>query len=134
MTVQLLGEPLAAVDHDVHGEGEPGLEPDIQPAELRINQIKVMMQTLSRERPQFEPLQDTIGTHRECQARLDTGQHTDQPLGDPIVLRNATGKLLFPRAAARQILQWPSRLIGQSRGRLLNRIREIHRVFLEVLK
>ena len=115
-------------------EGKPRLHPHVQPTEFAINQIKILMQTLARLRPQLELLPLAIRTNRERLTRLDRRQHTDQTVGDAVPLGDALGVIVFAKTTRVQILDPPPRLLGDLFTRLSNLLGEVHGIGFELLE
>jgi hypothetical protein len=131
---QFSRQPLAAVDHHVHGEGKPRLQPDVQPAQLRVDQIEIVVQAFPLLLAEFERLPLAVGTDRERRAGLHTTQHADQPHGDAVPLSDLPRQILLPLGAAGDVLQRPFRRFRDASRRVANRVGQPHRVVLELLE
>ena len=76
--VHLFGQPFPTVHAHLDLEGKPRLDANVQPTQLRVANVQVVMQTLPEHRTQFQFLLLTIAVHAECPAGLDTTEHRDQ--------------------------------------------------------
>jgi hypothetical protein len=93
--LQLMGQPLAAVEPDLDVEGEPGLEAGAEEAEDRVPVVFVEVQALPAP-----PAQAALGGVRgavvlEAHAGLDALEGTDQAFRERMLGEQAAGELLF---------------------------------------
>ena len=79
----LLGQPFVAVDIDLDGERQPGLQPDVDQSELRIEEVVVEDPLLSVTADELGP----FGTLHECEggAGFQGAKDADKSLGDALV-------------------------------------------------
>jgi hypothetical protein len=73
-------------DPDLDGIGQPGLDADVHEAELGVDLIEVVVHALALTAASYEAMSVGIGLDVERPGRLHDGDHTDQPLGDPITI------------------------------------------------
>src|SRR5262249_61353374 len=76
------GEPGVAVEVDLDGEREPGLQADVEEAELAVEEVEVEEEALAPGGADHRPSMP-IG-EPEAAARLDRGEHADQTRGDAV--------------------------------------------------
>ena len=115
-------------------KGKPRLQSDVQPAQLRIDQIKVLVQAFAGVRAQFQLLRFPIRANRERVARFDRRQDADQALDDLISPGDFPREVLFSQAARIQVTHRSPRLLGQFVRRPLHLIGQTHRIVLEILQ
>ena len=63
--IQLARQPFPAVDVDLDLVGRPGLDPDMHPPELGIDQVQVIVQALARPVDHLQALGLPVGHNRE---------------------------------------------------------------------
>jgi hypothetical protein len=68
--IQLARQPFPAVDVDLDLVGRPGLDPDMHPPELGIDEVQVIVQALARPVDHLQALGLPVGHNRERAAGL----------------------------------------------------------------
>lgn len=87
VAIHLFGQDLVAVDTDLDEEGKPRLQTDVEPAELRIDEIEVQMKTPT---PGGGKTQSILGlTETEGSTGLCGTQNTDKAFRDTVLLSDA---------------------------------------------
>jgi hypothetical protein len=107
--VELAGEPLVAVDVDLDGERAPGLQADMEEAEVRIEEVEVEEEALpprGTDRWAAAPVGEA-----KTAARLDRREDTDEPLGDPVAYGDRPGALVLAYRGF-EVLPGPARSLG----------------------
>ena len=93
----LLGQPFVAVDVDLDGERQPGLQADVDQAELGIEEVVVEHPLLSGSTDELGP----FGAGHECEG--GTGflgaEDADESLGDALVADEVLGPLVLAELA-----------------------------------
>ena len=80
LVVQLSGQPIVAVDIDLRGKGEPGLNANVTQAELRIEEVEV--QHALRPPGESEPGPALAIEKLDGATILHAAEDADQPLED----------------------------------------------------
>jgi hypothetical protein len=90
-----------AVEVDLHLQREPGLHANVQQAEVAIDEVVVQVQAFALGRLHIGlPAREA---QRECAARLESREHTHQPLVDAVTLGDLAGvNYLGRRVASRR--------------------------------
>ena len=93
----LLGQPFVAVDVDLDGERQPGLQADVDQAELGIEEVVVEHPLLSVSTDELGPL----GAGHECEGRtgFQSAEDADESLGDALVADEVVGPLVLAELA-----------------------------------
>jgi hypothetical protein len=94
-TVELAGQPLAAVDVDLALVRDPALDAHVHEPELVVDDIQVVVQALPFPAEQLETACLVTLANLEAPARLDRADQTDDPLGDPVGLGDRFRQLVF---------------------------------------
>jgi hypothetical protein len=98
---------------DLDAEWQPGLDAGAHETEPRVDLIVVKVQALAISRLCLDPLAGTVAHDLKRPARLNCGQHTDQPALDVVARGNPAGDILFVSGGRGQVLHRPSALPGQ---------------------
>ena len=93
----LLGQPFVAVDVDLDGERQPGLQADVDQTELGIEEIVVEDALLSLPTDELGPLGS--GDEREGRAGFQSAEDADEPLGNALVADEVLGPLILAELA-----------------------------------
>ena len=109
----LLGQPVVAVDVDLHGVREPGLEPHVHQAEVRIDAVVVedALRTIGED--QFGPPNGMAEFDRATGFLAAEDGH--QPLGDRLAADDVLDKALFAELPL-AVLVGPACRLGQPLG------------------
>ena len=93
----LLGQPFVAVDVDLDGERQPGLQADVDQAELGIEEVVVEDPLLPGSADELGPL----GARHECEGRTGflSAEDADESLGDALVADEVVGPLVLAELA-----------------------------------
>jgi hypothetical protein len=113
---ELLAQPLSAVDTDLHGEGQPGLQTHMHQPEIAIGKIEVQVTAFPFFDRDVQPTRRAIGPNGDGSAGLDGAQNTNQPVGDPISLLDRAGTVLFRDPRRQQVLHGTLRVSRQLRS------------------
>ena len=98
--IHLPGEPFSAVDADVYRQREPGLQPNVHESQLRVEEVKVMVQTLGIPQTKLQAFFVSVLIDVVRPARFDAVQHANQPAFDAVLFGNLSGPFFFACAAA----------------------------------
>lgn len=115
-------------------EGEPGLHPQMHPAQPPIDPVEVIVQALPLAASQFEFFALTVGTHLVRPTQLHAAQDADQAFADLLLFGDPLGLSLLVGRAAGQIHHRPARRRGQPLGGLANPPGHVERIAFEVLE
>ena len=93
----LLGEPFVAIDVDLDSERQPGLQANVDQAELGIEEVVIEDPLLPGSADELGP----VGTRhkREGRTRLLGAEDTDKSLGDTLVADEVLGPLVLAELA-----------------------------------
>ena len=93
----LLGQPFVAVDVDLDRERQPGLQADVDQAELRIEEVIVEHALLPGSADELGP----FGAGHECEGRAGFlgAEDADESLGDALVADEVLGPLVLAELA-----------------------------------
>ena len=93
----LLGEPLVAVDVDLDGERQPGLEADVDQAELTVEEVVVEDPLLAGPADELRPFRPG----HECERRtgFQGTEDAHESLGDALVSDEVVGPLVLAELA-----------------------------------
>jgi hypothetical protein len=94
-TVELAGQPFAAVDVDLALVWDLPLDADVHEPELGVDQIQVVVQALAFPPEQFEVAGLVALVDLEAEARLHRADETDDPFADAVALGDALGEVVF---------------------------------------
>src|SRR5919204_4740273 len=84
-SIHLSGEPLASVEADLDVEGEPGLNPGIHEAELRIYEVVVQEEAFPLAKPEIQLFGFGIRADLVTHAGLDASKDSDEAFADTIL-------------------------------------------------
>src|SRR5580658_4781392 len=87
----MAGQPLPAVNANLHAKRKPRLQPDMHKAENRMDFVAVQMQTLTRSLNNLQSLLVSIAINVESRARLNAFKQADGTIGDCLLVRNSPG-------------------------------------------
>ena len=131
--MELSRQPLPAVEADLHGEREPGLNPHVHEAEDRVQQVVVDMEALARTQLESALLQVWRSVVLEAHAGLDGLERADQPRLFQRMLREQLARqILFARAARGEVEHRASLTLRLSQCRLPDPLAGAQREVLEV--
>ncbi len=131
---QLAGQPFAAIEADMHRKGKPGLQPRVQQAQLRIEEVVVVMQALADASLQVDVLGRPIAVNLVSPTRFHATEHTDQSLADPIAASQFPRQRFLVLGTAGQVTHGPTSVSRHLLGRLANLLGELQGMGLEVLE
>ena len=105
--LELARQPLAAIEADLHVEGEPGLQPGAHEPEDRVEEVLVDVQALART--QAQPALARVGRAMvlEAHAGLDGPEGTDQPLLDRMLREQFARQVLLVDRSGLQVANGP---------------------------
>ena len=132
--IQLVGQPLAAIEGDVDAQRQPGLQPQMHEAELRMLEIEVVVQAFLGSPAEFQATTRGVPANLVGEAGLDGAEHADQALLDPVLASDAPGKLLLGGFGTVQIEQGPAPRLGHLFAGCTHRFRNVLGVGYEVLQ
>ncbi len=129
---QVACQPVSAIQADLHGEGEPGLQPHVQESELGMLEVMIQVCALSPAAFNGNLLGLPIATNPQCGAGLNAPQNADQPLCDLVTSGDFQGDVLFADLRAVQefdlapvLAGVPQRLVDQLLRHLLGMLLEV---------
>jgi hypothetical protein len=94
----LLGKPFVAIDVDLDRKRQPGLQANVDQAELGIEKVIIKDPLLPRPTDELR----TIGTKYECKGMTCFlgAEDADEPLGDTLIANDVLGPLVFAELAS----------------------------------
>ena len=123
-TIHPLGQVFATIDANLNGHGQPGLQSHVHQTELPVDEVEIDEQALASGQAEFEVTCFPVAADLERPARLDAGEHADQPLSDSVALHHSAGEVLFGDRRRSQINQRAAVLGGKRLGVRFNFIRQ----------
>ena len=96
------GEPIPAVDADLDGEGDPGLQADVHEAELTVEEVEVDVQAGAVGG--FESEDVVAAEEAEGAADFDASKDADEPFSDVVFFDDPAGDVFLGSAGAREFL------------------------------
>lgn len=115
---QLSGQPLAAVEANLDVEGEPGLEPEVHEAELRMEMVVIVMQALAWAHEEFALARRSVGSNFVAEAGFGGAEDADEARGDAVAL--GEGACVGFLIAAAKGFERSAGGLGQFKGGLAN--------------
>ena len=106
--IELVGEPVMAVEVDLDGEREPGLQADVEETELAVQEVEVEEEALPPRRADHRP--PLPRGEAKAAARLDRGEDAHQALADAIAAGDLAGALVLPHGGL-EVLPGTARLL-----------------------
>ncbi len=117
-SIHSAGEPLAAVHADLDGEGRPTLNAGVHEAEDRIDQVMVEGESLAEAGHQLQTFGVSVPVDLEAGARLDRGEHGDEPGFDAVAKSDAAGDGLLVGVRGREVLDGAALFLSRAQGSL----------------
>ena len=114
--VELAGQPVAAVEAHVQGEGKPGLQAQVEQAQLLVQEIEVVVEAFARFQTQHQFLLFPVAAHEVGQAGLDDAPDADEAAGYTVAAGQVAGQEFLTGATGVQIGQRALVGLGQLLG------------------
>jgi hypothetical protein len=130
--LELLRQPLAAIETDGHGERKPSLQPQVEQPVARVQEVEVEVEALALPGLKHELPVPRIALHAKGAARLHATVDADQALLPAAPEHGLLREQLLALGAARQVLHLqpggrgqPPRVLPHARGQLLRVVAEL---------
>jgi len=129
MFVHLASQDLVAVDANLHQQGEPRLQADMQQAEFRIEEVEIEGQTLASCIDQTRSFLSR--NHFETLTRFNSPHHADQAFSDSLVSGDVLGQCFLAVWPVEIYVPTPGAfgellsVIGDTLGLLLDEISKV---------
>jgi hypothetical protein len=88
---ELSRQPFTPVHIHLHGQGQPGLYPNVHQPEVPVHVVEVQKHTAALFTDDAQAFGGAIAPYRERHAGFDTGEDADQALGDRIAREDLAG-------------------------------------------
>jgi hypothetical protein len=105
-------------------EGKPGLQAQVEEAQLFMQKVEVEVDALAPLQFEFEPFGDVVAAGEPGAAGFDATEHRDQAGADAITLGDLTGERLLGGAAGGQVDHRPLLGLGQRHRALTDALGE----------
>src|SRR5204862_1715012 len=132
--MELLRQPLAAVDTDLQPKRQPRLQADVHQSEIPIPVIEIQMRAPTLARDQLQALSLPVPAHGKRPAPFYALEDGDQPLADAVARQNLPGAILFPNLPRREVLERPALLVRHHAGMRRQLLRQAFGEWTEVLQ
>lgn len=105
-------EPFAAVDAELNGEREPGLNTSVHKTKDRIDHVVIKSEPFAQAGHQFQPFGVAVAINLEAGARFDAGENGNEAFGDSVFLGDLQRHLFFVGLAGGKIRDGASLFFG----------------------